>query len=244
VDKRGPGLWDVWPKVIHTLDSIVNIYDNLNKTISLNLDKKLRAEAIRGKITPDARVLDAGAGNGVFTSILLQEQPNVRDVVMLDILPSMLKNTTLTGDSSHIDKVVAVFENMPFREHVFNIVIMGFSIRDAYNMRRALEEVGRILHSDGNLLILDLGKPSNPLLRAGVTIYWRVIAPLIALIKIGRRGLTALAIYPTYKRFPSNRDFKKLLNDFFEGVKLTEKMLGSVIIACCEKPTSKAYKRP
>lgn len=94
------------------------------------------------------------------------------------------------------------------------------------------------------LIVVDLGKPSNPLLRAAVTLYWRVIAPFTALLTIGRRGLTASAIYLTYKRFPTNREFRKLLNGFFQDVKLTEKFLGGAIIASCEKPASKKYKRP
>ncbi|MDW8084284.1 MAG: class I SAM-dependent methyltransferase [Candidatus Caldarchaeum sp.] len=224
------GLGDEWDKVITSLRNLVPVYDELNETISFKTDLRLRAESITGLISDGERVLDAGAGNGVFSRVLLKNQPNVADVVLLDFLHPMLKTAakTLSPDKTHY--IIGVFENLPFRENVFDSVLMGFSLRDARNTRTALSEVKRVLKQNGNLIVVDLGKPDSPLFSLLVGLYWKVVAPFLALLKLGKTGLNATSIYSTYRRLPKNNELKSIVQSFFEKVEIREKMLGGAVM--------------
>ncbi|MEM4415467.1 MAG: class I SAM-dependent methyltransferase, partial [Candidatus Caldarchaeum sp.] len=127
-------------------------------------------------------------------------------------------------------QVVAVFEQMPFREEVFDTVLMGFALRDAANMAKALSETRKILRKGGRLLVVDLGKPANILKGIAIGVYWALLAPLLAALKLGKTGLEAAAIYLTYRRLPTNKELKSLLKTFFDTVEVGEKMLGGVVV--------------
>jgi len=106
----------------------------------------------------------------------------------------------------------------------------GFSLRDSVNMNLAVREISRVLKSDGKFIIVDLGKPDNPVKRWIVGIWWRFVVPLITIVLIKRKSLFYTAIYTTYKKLPRNRELKSLLSFWFSEVMLRVKMLGGVVI--------------
>lgn len=230
VVSEGPGLREFWPEVLESLRKVAPVYDKLNKVISFNSDVGLRVEGISGRVGEDEVVLDAGAGNGMFTEILLKQQPGVHDVVMLDTLAEMLSNASQKVSNTKTHPVIAVFERMPFRDNMFNSVLMGFSLRDAKDMRAALSEVRRVVGVGGKLIVVDLGKPDNRLKTSAIGFYWRFIAPLLAFFRIGLAGLSVYSIYKTYKRLPTNSEMKNLLQSFFKDVDLQERMMGGALI--------------
>ncbi|MDW7977544.1 MAG: class I SAM-dependent methyltransferase [Candidatus Caldarchaeum sp.] len=226
---EGPGLGWLWPEVIGSIQSLAPVYDKVNRVISFASDRRLRAEALRDAVGVDDLVLDAGAGNGVFTQVLLETQPKVRDVVLLDAIPEMLAKACL--NPGIVNPVVGDFEKTPFRDGVFDSVLMGFSLRDARNMNNALSEVKRVMADGGKLVVVDLGKPNNPLKKLALAAYWKALAPLLAFVAVGRVGLRVHAIYKTYRRLPKNSQLKSMLEKFFTAVEVKEKMLGGALIA-------------
>ncbi|MCS7109950.1 MAG: class I SAM-dependent methyltransferase [Candidatus Caldarchaeum sp.] len=224
------GLGKEWGKVVAALQNLVHVYDRLNQTISFNSDMKLRAECIDGKIESGYRVLDAGCGNGIFSRILLEKQPAVGEVVLLDALAPMLRQAVAKIPVGRTHAVLAVFEYMPFREKAFDSVLMGFSLRDAINMDAAMSEVKRVTKESGRLLVVDLGKPANIFKTFLISFYWFVLAPFFAFLRLGKVGLNASAIFTTYKRLPTNGELKKLANRFFHAVEVQEKMMGAAMI--------------
>ncbi len=227
---EGLGLGEIWPEVIKSLRKLAPVYDRLNRIISLNTDISLRVEGVSGRVGEGELVLDAGAGNGIFTEILLMEQPNVRDVVMLDTLPEMLSKAVEKVNMKVAHPVVGVFEKIPFRANVFDCVLMGFSLRDAMNMHVALSEIRRVTQPNGKLIVVDLGKPDSFLKRIVIAVYWCLVAPLLAFIRLGFVGLNVFSIYKTYRRLPSNREMRNLLKNFFKEVEVREKVMGGVVI--------------
>ena len=156
----------------------------------------------------------------------------IKRVVMLDFLEDMLRKASLID----ADKVVGVFENLPFRDGCFNLLTTSFALRDARNMTEAIKEFSRVLRKNGKYLILDLGKPNNIIARIVYAVYWRVIAPLIAMIRLGPKGMNAAEIYPTYRRLPTNRMLVKILREGFSDVIIKEKLMGGVVIVRALNP--------
>jgi demethylmenaquinone methyltransferase/2-methoxy-6-polyprenyl-1,4-benzoquinol methylase len=230
----GPGLGDFWPRVIDSLRRLAPIYEEVNRTISFNTDLKVRANAVEGRVKAGDMVLDAGSGKGVFTKILLTKQPDVADVVMLDVLPDMLERALCDNGKTH--RVIGVFENMPFRRGSFNLVMAGFALRDARDMKKAVSEISRVLSDSARFIVADLGKPDAFLKSAAIAFYWKLIAPFLAFIKHGRAGYEVHTIYGTYRRLPSNSVLKTILAEHFAKVEVVEAMLGGVVTVYAEKP--------
>ncbi|MCL7395622.1 MAG: class I SAM-dependent methyltransferase [Thaumarchaeota archaeon] len=223
-----PGLGKDWWRVIRALDKLTCFYDELNSVISLGRDKELRKFAARNLGNVDGVVLDAGAGNGAMTKAVLAENPNVGLVVMLDFLPEMLKKADV--ERSICEKVIGVFEAIPLRSNSVDGVTMAFSLRDAYDMKVALQNIKRVMKDCGRLAILELGKPDHALKRFLVALYWRFISPMLAFIKLGRKGLLAYEIYPTYVKMPKNSVLISLMKTLFGNVRVEKKMLDGVLL--------------
>jgi demethylmenaquinone methyltransferase/2-methoxy-6-polyprenyl-1,4-benzoquinol methylase len=131
--------------------------------------------------------------------------------------------------------VSGVFEHLPFQQDEFDAVLCGYSLRDAINLRIAISEIHRVLKKGGRFIIVDLGKPDEPIIRLGVSFYLRVILPIIALIAGGRLGLKFATLYGTYKRWPQNKKLESLLLEKFSKVDFEKDLMGGAIIVAAYK---------
>lgn len=227
-----PGLGKLWPTVIQTLSKSINYYRALNSAISFGRDVKVRedaAERLRGL----GVLLDLGAGEGLMTEIVLWKHPEVSLVVMLDALPKMLK---AAEKREKAEKLTAVFEHIPLRDGCCEEAVAAFALRDAMDLEKGLGEVARVLKDGGLLTVLDLAKPDSLFKRTLITFYWTVVAPLAALLKLGRKGAIVVKILSTYLHLPPTSKLKEIYSRFFEKVELEEMFMGGVIIL-------KAWKR-
>jgi len=225
---EGLGLQDDWLKVVNSLRSISDIYDRVNRVISFNRDLELRAETLNGVLAEGDRLLDLGCGPGVFSRVAKKIQPELGEIIMVDILDEMLGRTRPDG---HTHIIQGVFEKIPLRDSSIDTLIMGFALRDSQNLSEALKEIHRVIKNNGGkAAIVDLGKPDARIRRTLIAIYWRIIAPLIAFTALGRRGLEVSKIYTTYKRHPRTSQLKNLLAQHFHNVRVKEKMMGGVIL--------------
>lgn len=225
-----PGLGEDWEKILQTLSRISNYYRRLNTAVSFGLDSRLRRELVGGKIGEGDIVLDAGAGEGSLTEVILEEKPGL--TLMLDPLLEMLNKSRLIN----VEKVVGVFESLPLRSASLDIAALSFSLRDSRDMEQALSELSRTLKDDGKLLVLDLGKPDNLLTHLFFKLYWRIIAPLIAFIMLGVKGIIISEIYRTYSKLPKNAELIKLVKRFFKKVEWRERLMGGVLMVNAWKP--------
>ena len=225
------GLGSLWRKVEDTLKDLIPIYDKINRIISLGQDLRLRiaiAKAIHGK---DLLVLDAGCGPGTMSKLILRSTNRIKQIILLDPLKEMLKQSKRELDVRRSAFVQAVFEYLPFRSSVFDAAVSTFALRDAFDLNAAVAELSRVVKGSGGVvLILDLGKPKSRLLQAIIGVYWRILAPLLASAYIGKGGLVYGLLYYTYIKLPTNPQLKKMLQGLFTHIDLDEKMLGGVIL--------------
>ena len=120
-----------------------------------------RREGILKTVKSNDIVLDAGAGPGVMSQILLQSVQDTGNLVLLDPLKVMLSQARkrIVNKNSHFS--LGVFENLPFRDKSFDVVMTGFALRDAGDLYFSVMEIHRVLKDGGSFLIVDLGKPNN-----------------------------------------------------------------------------------
>ena len=78
---------------------------------------------------------------------------------------------------------------MPFQHNAFDVVMCGYSLRDAIELKQAIAEMHRVLKQGGRLIIVDLGKPDNAVLRAFVSFYLKYLLGIVAFMVAGKAGL-------------------------------------------------------
>jgi len=52
-------------------------------------------------------------------------------------------------------------ENLPYQDNAFDLVTIGFGLRNFTNKQKGLKEMKRVLKPGGVLLILEFSKPTN-----------------------------------------------------------------------------------
>nr|MDQ3976680.1 class I SAM-dependent methyltransferase [Thermoproteota archaeon] len=189
-----------WTEVIEVLRVIIPVYDRVNRVISLGKDEQYRIQGIRGRVMPGNIILDAGSGYGNMSRLALAEVHGDAKVVMYDPLLEMLANAKNYLLGSQTALYSGVFEYMPFREGIFDAVLCGYSLRDSIHLQQTIAEMHRVLKADGRLVIIDLGKPDNRILRSMVSIYLKYFLGIFAYMAAGKPGLKFKTLYGTYVR--------------------------------------------
>ena len=228
------GLGSYWGEVIDVLRDIIPVYDKVNSFISLGKDTEHRTKAIKGRIKKGDKVLDAGSGFGNMSKTAAKIVNDDLSIILYDPLVPMLKNTDRLFDKK-LDSACGVFEHVPFQDNEFDMVLSGYSLRDAISLKTAISEMHRVLKNGGRWIIVDLGKPDQAIIRFGVTCYLRLLLPIIAFVAGGRLGLKFATLYGTYKLWPQNKKLESLLLEKFSKVEFDKDLMGGAIMVAAYK---------
>jgi demethylmenaquinone methyltransferase / 2-methoxy-6-polyprenyl-1,4-benzoquinol methylase len=223
-----------WKQVISILRDIIPVYDKVNRVISLGKDELYRYEGINGNIKSGDLVLDAGSGFGnmSLTTFKITTAAEVK-IVIYDPIFEMLQSSRQRLVVELISS--GIFEHMPFKDNTFDVVMCGYSLRDAINLEIAVSEIHRILKKNGRFLIVDLGKPDNKLIRLGVSIYLKYIIKIFAYVIARQTGLKFQTLYGTFIKWPQNNTLNILLKKQFSQVDFKTKLMGGSIIVSSTK---------
>ncbi len=225
------GLGDIWEEIIRDIEDTAKQYSKVNRAISFGLSDKLRIEAAN-KVAKEKIVVDAGCGPGDMTIRIMENREDGylicldADYNLLKILLGRLSPIQLTN----IDIITGLFEEMPLRDSSSDSVVTSFSLRDSIHLYKALEEIHRILKTDGRYIDIDIGKPDNKLVREIFNIFLRVITPLIASFYYGSIINPWKDLYKTIQGIPTNKELVKIMKRIFSQTVLSEKVFGSLIM--------------
>jgi len=228
------GLGSYWGEVIDVLQEIIPVYDKVNSYISLGKDSEHRKRAIKGRIKNGDKVLDAGSGFGNMSKTALDIANGNISIMLYDPLLRMIKNTDRLFEEK-AEAACGVFEHRPFKDEQFDAVLSGYALRDAVSLKIAISEMHRILKKDGKWIIVDLGKPDNPITRFGVSFYLKMILPIVAYAAGGKLGLKFATLYGTYKVWPKNKKLELLLLEKFSKIEFDKDLMGGAIMIAAYK---------
>ena len=228
------GLGSYWGEVLDVLQEIIPVYDKVNSYISFGKDSEHRNRAIKGKVKTGDKILDAGSGFGNMSKTALDVSDGDVEIMLFDPLLPMIKNTDRLFKKKP-EATCGVFEHVPFKDKQFDVVLSGYSLRDAISLKTAISEIQRVLKDDGKWIIVDLGKPDEPIARFGVSFYLKLILPIIAYVAGGRLGLKFAALYETYRLWPKNKKLETMLLEKFSSVKFEKDMMGGAIMVAAYK---------
>lgn len=132
-------------------------------------EEKFKNELIQqANINSNDFVLDFGVGTATLSILLKKKVPNVL-IHGIDVDEKILNIARQKIDDSKMDIPISQYNGLklPFPNNHFDKVITSlvFHHLDQVQKKNALNEIHRVLKSDGELHIADWGKPNNFLMR-------------------------------------------------------------------------------
>ena len=167
----------------HIFSTIASEYDRFNKYSSMGLDRHWRKTTVRlARLKRSSEVLDLAAGTGDLT-LALAEQGRPARILSTDLVPEMLevakaKVAAYEGPTA-IGFDVVDAQALPMADESFDVVTVGFGVRNMPHRTANFSEVFRVLRPGGRYVVLEFSRPLFLPFRALYHFYLRTVIPLL-----------------------------------------------------------------
>jgi demethylmenaquinone methyltransferase / 2-methoxy-6-polyprenyl-1,4-benzoquinol methylase len=211
-------------KVHELFSRIAPRYDLINDLQSFGLHRLWKRRVIEATCPqPGQRALDLCCGTGDLALGLAR-----RGVVVtgLDFSERMLecavrKASAIRGQglepAQQISRpphfICGDAQRIPFADNSFDIVTVGYGLRNLANWETGLREMQRVAKPGGRLVVLDFGKPDNALWRGLYFGYLKLFVPCLGLIFCGNAGAYAY-ILESLKHYPAQHGVGARMREF------------------------------
>ena len=195
--------------------SVANKYDLMNDLMSFGLHRKWKkrfVELIDLNFKKKNIILDVGCGTGdIMFQINNKSKLNSNYLAYLvDPNMEMMKYGIKKFKKKYISWVASYGEKLPFKNNMFDLVTMSFSLRNVDNIKITLNEINRVLKKDGQFLCLEFGKIKNVAINSIYKIYSDNFIPELGEKITGNKEAYKYLV-ESIKRFPSQEEICKIL---------------------------------
>ena len=219
-------------------DSISFEYDLLNAIMTFNSHKRWKKNIlnIAKKLKPE-NALDIATGTADI-AINLGSISNC-EVIGVDISEQMLNVGREKITKMRLTKSVRLesgdAENLHFKDNYFDLVTIGFGVRNFQDLEKGLSESLRVLKAKGTLIVLETSVPENRIMKLFYSIFTRTYIPIMAMI-FSKDKSAYNYLLNSAELFPSGTKFKDILKSVgFSQVKIKPKLFGSSTIYIATK---------
>lgn len=196
-------------KVQAMFDEIAPTYDKLNHLFTLNIDINWRRDIIKylkeNKVITKI-ILDLASGTGDLTRELLELNPE--RIFSVDISTKMLEVLTAKLNDKRLTVVLADAKNLPFENNYFDLITIGFGIRNFEELERSLQEIHRVIKSGGHFVVLEMFK-SKGVLRKIFDVYFGKVMPILG-NKISRSKSAYNYLFNSVNNFYNVNEFIRI----------------------------------
>jgi demethylmenaquinone methyltransferase/2-methoxy-6-polyprenyl-1,4-benzoquinol methylase len=126
-------------------------------------------------------------------------------------------------------------ENFVFEDNQFDIISIGYGVRNFSNLGKGLSESFRVLKKDGKLTILETSIPENLIVKFMYTIITSIYIPIIAFIFSGKTKAYLYVLDSTDKFPPKDKFVEILYKTGFEKIETRKKLYGASTIYIASK---------
>lgn len=210
-------------KFVHSVfESIAKDYDRMNTLLSFRRHKAWRKFAMKKmNVQPGDTAIDVCCGTCDWT-ISLAEASGTGKIVGLDFSRNMLdvgKNKLEINNLTHqVELVEGNAMQLPFPDNTFDHATIGFALRNVPDLVQVLCEMKRVVKPGGQVVSLELSKPTWPPFRAIYFLYFQRLLPWLGKLFANR--------YEQYRWLPESLisfpDYKELARIMEKEVGLTD----------------------
>lgn len=228
--------------------TIAHRYDLITVVLSFGLDRRWKRRALR-LATPvtGTRVLDLACGTG---DLAFAGASKGASVVGLDVTLGMLQiarskhsppsaalgaRRPAGADPGSVTFVQADMMALPFAAHSFEIVTIGYGLRNVPELRTALHEIHRVLRPGGRMVSLDFNHPRHRVVRAIYLAHLTVVGSILGWL-LHRDPDTYRYIPASILRYPGAPAIVRMLEEAgFTRARWTAVLGGLMSIHVAEK---------
>lgn len=170
--------------VANVFHSVAAKYDIMNDVMSLGIHRLWKRFTLDcSGVRPGQQVLDLAGGTGDIAALFSRRVGPSGKVVLADINESMLNvgrdKLRDLGLINNIEFVQANAEALPFADNSFDIISIGFGLRNVTDKAAALKSMFRVLKPGGRLLVLEFSKPEQQWLSKVYDMYSFKLLPVM-----------------------------------------------------------------
>lgn len=229
-------------KIQNLFAVIARHYDFLNSLLSLRRDRSWRRETVKASgVDLKSKVLDVCTGTGELALAYADKIGTEGFVIASDFCFEML----VVGDEKVGRKdrdagtsfLAADTLTLPFLDNTFDVVSVGFGIRNVSDLEMGIREMARVAVPGGRVVILEFTQPVNPLFRSLYYFYFTKILPFVGNF-ISRSQDDAYGYLPrSVMKFPNCDALKAVMEQCgLIDVQFYRKTFGIVSIHVGRKP--------
>jgi demethylmenaquinone methyltransferase/2-methoxy-6-polyprenyl-1,4-benzoquinol methylase len=218
-------------KVSDLFAIIARRYDLINDVQSLGLHRRWKRRVVElAGVRRGDRALDVCCGTGDLAFALAASGA---EVVGLDFSEPMLAVAEARGRRPEVRSEKSAADGspisglrpptsvrflhgdaleIPFPEASFDIVTVGYGLRNLSSWEGGLREMARVAKPGGRLFVLDFGKPDNAMWRAVYFGYLKLFVPLLGLVFCRNAGAYAY-ILESLKYYPAQRGVEAMMRE-------------------------------
>ena len=224
-------------QIKNIFESISNEYDFMNDLMTFRNHSKWKKEIAEIAIdSSPKRILDIATGTGDIAINL--SKINGSKIEGIDVSGNMLKIARKKINDLKIENInlkTCEAENLVFDDNQFDIVSIGYGVRNFSDLEKGLSESYRVLKKNGKLIILETSIPENPVIKFLYTFITSIYIPLIAFIFSGKTK-AYLYLLESTKNFPPKNKFLEILSKIgFKKVETRKKLYGASTIYIASK---------
>lgn len=219
------------PKVRAMFSRLAGRYDLVNDVMSFGMHRRWKRDAVRlalRELPRPARLLDLCCGTGDMSFVA--EGLGAASVVGADFTLPMLgvARRRAAGRARRPAFVGADALRLPFADASFDAITVGYGLRNVADPRAALAEMRRVLAPGGRAVVLDFGKPDNPVASALYLAYLKTMMPAVGWIFHGDPE-TYLYIPASLERYPAQRGVEEMMRGVgFDAARYENRLLGTM----------------
>ncbi len=181
---------------------IARRYDLLNDVQSLGLHRRWKRRLLSlARPQPGEQALDLCCGTADLGLALAHAGLNVVGLDFSEHMLAVAAEKVHRARAGSLQLVRADAQRVPSADNTFDIVTVGYGLRNLADWQTGLAEMLRVARPGGRLLVLDFGKPANSVWRGLYFSYLRVLVPMLGWLFCGSASayayiLESLQHYP------------------------------------------------
>ena len=216
--------------------AIAKRYDFLNALLSMRRDRAWRRFTARmSEVTQDSRVLDVCTGTGelalAYADAIANNSPVIGTDFCFDMLAVGKQKVEKQGRTYAFTAIEADTLRLPFADNTFDIVSVGFGIRNVTDLESGVREMTRVAVRGGRVAILEFAQPTAPIFRHIYGFYFKTVLPCVGNL-VSRSKDDAYGYLPnSVMQFPNCQQLKAIMEKCgLADVRFYRKTLGIVAI--------------
>jgi demethylmenaquinone methyltransferase / 2-methoxy-6-polyprenyl-1,4-benzoquinol methylase len=232
---------------VHALFSrIAARYDLLNDVQSLGLHRRWKRRVVElARPQAGQRALDLCCGTGDLALALAARGAQVTGLDFSDRMLDVAEQRTARIHSQELEPVPrasritfhvspnpafvrADAQRLPFPDGCFDVVTVGYGLRNLADWQAGLAEMHRVARPGARLVVLDFGKPGNAFWRGLYFAYLKLVVPCLGWLFCSSAGAYAY-ILQSLRPYPAQQGVAEAMRALgLSGVSVTS-LLGGVM---------------